>query len=698
MSIALEAHDHNDASIRQSNPAATQVTSSQILHEAHESKRSTLTKPKQDIRDLEELRLFQLTKRRNYEQQLNKNRLNYGQWMRYAKWEIEQNHDFKRGRSVLERALEVNVQHVPFWVRYIELELLYKNVNHARNLLNRAVTTLPRTDKFWFMYVQIEESLANFKAVREIFERWLKWHPMRGAWLAYTSFEERYNETDNAREIYRRYVAEFPDSELWVQWIDFELKQPLDDDEHKASIRGIFETAADSLLAHKSVQQDSSACELLSRWITWEASQGETDRSQTITSKLLEEDFLLKEQKVDLVKRIKNHHSLSSAGDNSILKQKLQLEKNVTSDPFDYDSWWELSRIVDSSEAIKFRVTTLESAIAHTPKDVNKLTQWRRYIFLWINLALLYEFECKDIAKARDTWKRALAIVPHKRFSFAKLWIMFAQFEIRNEKSLVEGRKILGRAIGYGCQAKPKSKIFKFYISTEKELSEYERVRKIYAKWLEVSYLHDKLSGGTLSHDVLLEYLSFEKSMNESERCIELYRLGIKEEFDNGTMFLSQFIEFLKEEFRYDDARNVLREEIASRDEAIVWIMLALFESSILSPEQINTLATVGSEETDFELEEYHVNNTRLIFEEAYNHFKKEHKGADAITLLKSWKDFESEHGDAETISRIEGKMPNLVTKQREIDGMTEEYYDYEFPGPKINKFLANARKWANAS
>lgn len=52
--------------------------------------------------------------------------------------------------------------------------------------------------------------------------------------------------------------------------------------------------------------------------------------------------------------------------------------------------------------------------------------------------------------------------MPHRVFTLAKLWIMFAKFEVRR-LALDTARKILGTAIGM-C---PKEALFKGYIQLE---------------------------------------------------------------------------------------------------------------------------------------------------------------------------------------------------------------------------------------
>lgn len=52
------------------------------------------------------------------------------------------------------------------------------------------------------------------------------------------------------------------------------------------------------------------------------------------------------------------------------------------------------------------------------------------------------ELEAEDIERTQEVYRAALDIIPHKTFTFAKLWLLFAQFEIR-QKNLSAARKIL---------------------------------------------------------------------------------------------------------------------------------------------------------------------------------------------------------------------------------------------------------------
>lgn len=42
--------------------------------------------------------------------------------------------------------------------------------------------------------------------------------------------------------------------------------------------------------------------------------------------------------------------------------------------------------------------------------------------------------ENKDIERTRQIYQEALKLIPHKKFTFAKIWTMKAQFEVRQQQ------------------------------------------------------------------------------------------------------------------------------------------------------------------------------------------------------------------------------------------------------------------------
>ena len=78
-------------------------------------------------------------------------------------------------------------------------------------------------------------------------------------------------------------------------------------------------------------------------------------------------------------------------------------------------------------------------------------------------------------------YQRAVNLVPHNEFPFAKLWIQYGTFLVR-QKELVKARQVFGNSIGR-C---PRPKVFKAYAELEMQLGEIERCRKIFEKQVDL--------------------------------------------------------------------------------------------------------------------------------------------------------------------------------------------------------------------
>lgn len=57
-----------------------------------------------------------------------------------------------RARSIYERALDVDHRNITLWLKYAEMEMKNRQVNHARNIWDRAITILPRANQFWYKW------------------------------------------------------------------------------------------------------------------------------------------------------------------------------------------------------------------------------------------------------------------------------------------------------------------------------------------------------------------------------------------------------------------------------------------------------------------------------------------------------------------------------------------------------------------
>uniref|UniRef100_A0A183BNQ8 TPR_REGION domain-containing protein n=1 Tax=Globodera pallida TaxID=36090 RepID=A0A183BNQ8_GLOPA len=160
--------------VKNKTAATVQITAEQLLREAKERELESIPPPpKVRITDPEELAENHRKRRKEFEDNIRKNRMQIANWVKYAKWE-ESIGELQRARSVFERGLDMNHRSITIWLQYAEMEMRNKQVNHARNIWDRAVTILPRATQFWLKYSYMEELIGNIPGARQVFERWMR--------------------------------------------------------------------------------------------------------------------------------------------------------------------------------------------------------------------------------------------------------------------------------------------------------------------------------------------------------------------------------------------------------------------------------------------------------------------------------------------------------------------------------------------
>ena len=114
--------------VKNKSAAELQITAEQLLREAKERQLEIVpAPPKQKIADAAELADYQLRKRKEFEDQIRKNRIVVANWMKYGAWE-EQQKCVPRARSIFERALDVDSRNISLWIKYAEMEMRNKQV------------------------------------------------------------------------------------------------------------------------------------------------------------------------------------------------------------------------------------------------------------------------------------------------------------------------------------------------------------------------------------------------------------------------------------------------------------------------------------------------------------------------------------------------------------------------------------------
>ncbi|THH15994.1 hypothetical protein EW146_g4572 [Bondarzewia mesenterica] len=685
-------------------PASVQITAEQLLREAQERQDTQFRAPKQRVEDFEELHEYRGRKRKEFEERIRRTRGSIKEWLQYANWEAQQN-EFARSRSVFERALDVDPRSVQLWLSYTEMELKSRNVQHSRNLFDRAVTLLPRIDKLWYKYVYLEELLQNVPGARQVFERWMAWEPDDKAWQAYIKMEARYEEWDRASAIYERWAAVRPEPRVWIKWGKFEEERNRVD-----KAREVFQTALE--FVGDDEERVDKAQVVFSAFAKMEARLKEFERARVIYKFALSRLPRSKSANLyALYTRFEKQHGTRTTLESTVLgKRRIQYEEELSHDGRNYDVWFDYARLEEGAfkqlkeegataeeeeEAVGRIREVYERAVAQVPPGGQK-RHWRRYIFLWLYYALFEEIEIRDYARTRQIYQTAIQLVPHKEFTFAKLWLMFAKFEVRR-LDLPAARKILGTGIGM-C---PKEALFKGYIQLEFDLREFDRARTLYEKWLEFDATHSA---------AWIKYAELETQLADYTRVRGIFELGVSQSpLSMPELLWKAYIDFEVEEGEREKARSLYERLVLASGHWKVWVAYALFEAQAIQlprdEREEEEDEEEGDEEEEVKLVEGDLELARKVFERGYKDLKSKDLKNERVALLQVWKDFEEKRGTPDDLARVQGMMP-VQGKRRYVDeetGQLVEDYDYIFADdereahPTSFKFLKMAHAWKNA-
>ncbi|KAL1897071.1 NineTeen Complex (NTC) component [Sporothrix stenoceras] len=653
--------------------APVQISAEQLLREAVDRQELPLQAPTTRFEDLEELHEYQGRKRREYENYVRRSRTSLKPWAQYAQFELEQK-ELSRARSVFERALDVLPNSVPLWIKYIEAEIKNRNISHARNLLDRAVTRLPRVDKLWYKYLYVEEMLGNVSGTRQIFDRWLKWEPAEEVWNAYIRLEKRYNEYDRARDIFRSYTIVHPFPRTWIKWARFEEDFGTSD-----LVREVFDTAMESL-GDEYVDE-----KLFMSYARFEAKLKEYERARAIYKFGLDnlpraKSMLLHKEYTTFEKQFGDREGIE---DIVVSKRRRQYEELVKENPKNYDVWFDWARLEETTGDFDRIRDVYEKAVAQIPPAQEKRL-WRRYIFLWLFYALWEETDAKNPERARQIYDTCLGLIPHKKFTFAKVWLQKAHFEVR-QGELTAARKTLGRAIGMA----PKDRLFKGYIELEKKLFEFQRCRTLYEKHI----VYNPANCGTW-----IQWAELERGLDDLDRARAIFDMGVSQPvLDMPEVLWKAYIDFEEEEGEYERTRELYERLLERTDHPKVWISYAQFEINI--PEA-GADDDEEEQEEDAPVSEEAKARARKVFERAHDSFRDKELKAERVALLNAWLAFEKTHGSEEDAAKIQKQMPRRTKKKRRMeDGSFEEYVDYVFPADDRQaknqmNLLAMAQAW----
>ncbi|PRQ33481.1 putative suppressor of forked, tetratricopeptide-like helical domain-containing protein [Rosa chinensis] len=294
--------------------------------------------------------------------------------------------------------------------------------------------------------------------------------------------------------------------------------------------------------------------------------------------------------------------------------RRVHYEQEVRNNPLNYDSWLAYIGLEESAAANKHRIRELfRRATANVP-PVPELyrdgkLRWRRYVDLWIYYATYEEGSGGD---ARQVYEQCLAVIPHDKFSFAKVWLLAAGLELR-QGNLKGARKILATAM----RTAPKPKIFIKCIEMEMKLGNLNQCRKLYEKYV---------CWKPQNWDGWVKYAEFERALGETERVRALFELGIQQpETDLRERLWSAYIEFEISEGEFERTRKLYERLLDCSKDVRVWISYARFEAQ----------------------ENHSIEHATMVFSRAARYLKAWGRSQEERNMLgQVWLDMEASFGD----------------------------------------------------
>ena len=643
---------------KKSNPI--QITAEQIIADPEIHQLQNIEIPTQKYIGDDEISDYKKMRRKKFEDSLRKQRHHIGKWIEYAEWENELQ-EYRRGRSIFERALDVDPYKISLWIRYAENEMKNKFVIHARNVFERAIKILPRVEQLWFKYIEMEELLSNYKKCILLYNKWMNFLPSKRAWDSYLSFLEKLGEVEKVREVHYKLLDNFPEVRNYIKVAKYEYRK-----RNIESARFLYEKALEDLGEKCYIQK------FFISWADFEIKCGEFERGKEIYIfglKCLDEnnkDWV--ESEYEKFERVRGEEK--NVDDIILLKRRKKYRNIINKNKMNFNAYFDLIFLEESFLNYDNVEKIYEEVLNLHPEEKKK--NWERFIYFYLSYAIFLELKKKDKEKAIKIMEKAIKKIPHKKFTFSKIWIYLGKLYIRNNE-IDKMRKLLGKSIGI-CK---KEKIIKKYIELEYQMGNFERCRKLYEKKIELF---------SNKSESWICYAKFEEELNENERVISIYEKALKFDLiEKPEKIWKNYIDFEIRNENYKKVRILYNELILKTEHVKVFISYALFEYSI-----------------------NHFENMRNIFFKGNFLLSKKNLKEERFFLLENFLQCEKKIGNEIFINKIENLMPKKIKKQKKIeicdengnvlDYKWEEYFDYIFPDDKVKevgiKIKDIAEKW----
>jgi crooked neck len=402
-----------------------------------------------------------------------------------------------------------------------------------------------------------------------------------------------------------------PIEESFLRYADFEIKL-----KQFARARTIFERGLELL---------KTAELLIAQFAAFEEKEGEIERARLLYKYGIENlpPSSANELKSLFLKFEKRYGGRQHIEDALVEARITQYEAAVGADPLDYDSWFELCRLRETFSDVNMARQTYDRVFAHPPPRKGEKKDWGKFVLVCLSFAIFEERIAKSPENTRGVFHRLLSLIPHKKFTFSRVWVLYAYFEIRQD-NLKAARTILGHALGT-C---PRSGIFDAYIEIETLLRNEDRVRTLFQKFIE-----------TIPSDLRawVKFAQFESTHGNIDTARRLFEAAIESDAIDATELLwSVYIDFESKVGNVENVRSLYRRDLAGDNQIALWKGWILLEADDCGD----------------------LDCARRLFDEAERSLSE--KREDRKQLREFRVAFEREFGTDETVSEAVAKLPKL--------------------------------------
>ena len=352
----------------------------------------------------------------------------------------------------------------------------------------------------------------------------------------------------------------------------------------------------------------------------------------------------------------------------------------------DYDIWFDYTKLEEEYGTESSCREIYERAISNVPL-IKEKKYWRRYIYLWINYALYEECICNNIQVTEEIYKNVLDLIPHKEFTFSKIWILATNFYLR-QKNLDKTRKLFGISMGM-C---PKKKIIDAYINIELQLGNNDRVKKIFQSYIQ-KFPADE--------NVWFNFCKFEETLGENNVAEVLYLNSIKflrenKNVDGLYKMYNELINFYKslkgkDKKEKDKTKNKIKKtfddmlkdknivkNIDKEKQIEIWNRYAELYSENKKYDEMDRIYKKCLEEIigSVNKEELKIKYSEMIINNWTNHYKGDNKRLDKIKELLNYDDEDDEQENDN--ENEEDSKENYIEKNKNKSSLMEKALEWK--------------------